>query len=46
MELRLFYFDVANMMVENLFGYAEWSPVKSAWFSVRKNDIHRVYITL
>ena len=25
---------------------AAWSPVKNAWFSVRKNDTHRAYITL
>ena len=31
---------------ENLFVNAEWSPVKNASFSVRKNDTHRDYITL
>ena len=34
------------MMDENLLVDAAWSPVKNAWFSVRKNDTHRVYITL
>ena len=40
----IFIFDY--MMEENLFVDASWSPVKQTWFSVRKNDTHRAYITL